>query len=1450
MIWLRNASWGSIVAAFLGSLSKESIGLTLVGATSVTPVGANATTLNPSETAFISNLLNTQNESTIHRQEKEDVDEEEEEWKIFHKRFLKEKEKEDSGRLDYSVLSVGVMTLGLILVVEVVRHKLDHSAEGRPYFTAVLENIYAELTTLGIVEFCVFLLQEYHTTMDKEKKDVFGAVHFALFYTALFNAFQSVVLCFITTRISHKMWVQTEALELHHYVEVREAFERVEATLRKNHPAQESPSTTSEDDPSNVNPEDGKKSPQHDDIHTEYVFEISWKGVRALFARVMDVVRYPQLMQRYNQLLMQVRFHELRVHFLQSNNLPAKLQVSDYLVRCEQRLLIKMAHVSAAAWLLLTASINVLYFLMGIMGTQTEDPDIVGTTLTYIFFCSMALFVVLALVVYNKMKKIFAIIMHREDFWDAEHQDDETRRKLSDEQRNLFWLGSPGLVIAALQFMQFGYAIALASVIMFWEDIDDGSLGMVWYWITIFVCYGLFVAVSAEVIPRYTMCTSLGELVDKKRLDSTLASFHLEEAKRHRLEESYIHAYHEAHLPQIIKEEHPTEHEIVFIPKSQSGNSLSSYGSEVDPTPVETGMSRREMRKRQRSVSDGVALMAAMKDDGPARAKDDMSVSPFTRSRTPQQRRQKQGSEGVSSMASTGSAGTGSGTAFEKIAQLVKMDTKTLRQAVSAEDMKQMENKEKTSLKRREKSLSDGVSSMASSKKPSVGMDYTADETSSPAKDESSMVSSGDISDVDDIPFGEYETSLRQHSVEPKEHVSPSQLFKEYFASKNYRVMSHVFGTMVAFFLIGLRVEKFLHTEGILPDYFITFGLEAVASFWLLSGWLVMFLLGDVLIFFSINNQDTGRKIRVLRVASAIDFLITGVCLIVFWCGEMRRCCEPSEEERWLAEEVDGKDSAYSDPSPCSCPTFGSRTYSGLGTLEPYTALVSLRLFRFLAAKKILARIDESWSSQSGDDTDSDGLEIDNFAQTTRADPLKKEPAHQEDHGGHDNGHDHGHGNSRGTAAELWEEAMSQHPDIAEKYGVFSSEMLQVMLGIPLSRHSHEEIHDEDEANTVHKPNYAIEEKYSSLPPETQEVIMAGMLGKDVKFIENNVREPVGTIPEEGISEGRSKSYVFEVADDSSIPPHITLTDEVMFDVPHANLVRSMRRCDRKVLPILDKWSVVDVAMTRFEIVYFDASEFNSTPHSEAIRQALIATKGGKGLRLSDVAVGRKVVGHLRLSEVSSMAIERYLPSNDPADAEDAPEDSVPGSEFWKGEVSQWLGPPVWNAIRQDTLALHTTAGNTLYLRFYSDYEEAEHHPERLTDENDDEAHIHRNNAFQWAQTVGRFCGPDQLHQSLPHFGDDNNDELRDYLIVHHEGEHKKNRALLAAHGGHLKHTDAVSDLALHSRQSTRDIAHTSQHGNGSARSLSPSARHGRASVRNLFRSSSHVQSSSQVHDC
>jgi hypothetical protein len=62
----------------------------------------------------------------------------------WHRFLAKIPADQKPSRSDYSVLSVSVMTLGLILCVEILRHRLDYAALGRPLFSAVLEGVYRE----------------------------------------------------------------------------------------------------------------------------------------------------------------------------------------------------------------------------------------------------------------------------------------------------------------------------------------------------------------------------------------------------------------------------------------------------------------------------------------------------------------------------------------------------------------------------------------------------------------------------------------------------------------------------------------------------------------------------------------------------------------------------------------------------------------------------------------------------------------------------------------------------------------------------------------------------------------------------------------------------------------------------------------------------------------------------------------------------------------------------------------------------------------------------------------------------------------------------------------------------------------------------------------------------------------------------------------------------------
>jgi len=189
--------------------------------------------------------------------------------------------------------------------------------------------------------------------------------------------------------------------------------------------------------------------------------------------------------------------------------------------------------------------------------------------------------------------------------------------------------------------------------------------------------------------------------------------------------------------------------------------------------------------------------------------------------------------------------------------------------------------------------------------------------------------------------------------------------------------------------------------------------------------------------------------------------------------------------------------------------------------------------------------------------------------------------------------------------------------------------------------------------------------------------------------------------------------------------------------------------------------------MTRFELVYFAAEDVDDGGLDAAGYEALESlqnTRGGKGLRLHNVAKGRRVVGHVQMSDVTSVRVERSQGSTP------APENSnveVAKTELWKHRISSSKTSAKrgerWGAVTQDLLKLGTKQSQTLYLRFYSDLEEQEQ--VRDTGIIGQNTSLHKDNALHWAQTIGRVCGR-RLNQELPHFGEGSDAELMDYLEI------------------------------------------------------------------------------------
>ena len=235
-------------------------------------------------------------------------------------------------------------------------------------------------------------------------------------------------------------------------------------------------------------------------------------------------------------------FHELRVHFIESNNLPPKFKVSHYLKRSLTTVLLDFVHISSYAWILLMATANLLYFLSGMILSVTGTSLDVEEFLMYIVFALMVIFVAFAFVLYFKMKSIFSNILHMKlTLYDRDtasriiwRGSSSSGGAIAVDQEALFWWNNPHLIIVITQYMQFGYALGLAIIFTYYKDfaqsynIVDPNVCLA----ALLLSYVTFLSLVSVIIPWYTLCTSMGQLVNKERLNETLAKLKLSEEIR------------------------------------------------------------------------------------------------------------------------------------------------------------------------------------------------------------------------------------------------------------------------------------------------------------------------------------------------------------------------------------------------------------------------------------------------------------------------------------------------------------------------------------------------------------------------------------------------------------------------------------------------------------------------------------------------------------------------------------------------------------------------------------------------------------------------------------------------------------------------------------------------------------------------------------------------------
>ena len=448
--------------------------------------------------------------------------------------------------IDFTVLSMAVVTMSLLLIVAMLRHQIDHIARGKEFFENVLEAAYHEcklnyllpcpktfgsreefpvkvwtlallfltlflngsklptVSTLGIVEAVIFLVHHYYQDLNIEVERVFAEVHFTLFFVAIINAIMSCLLHFFATRVAEKQWVRLETIDIDHYVALRRQFDAMEENMKAVRDSEEQKKNYCEEGlhPAADDAHDTKQT----NLFLKKLNNTRYPLLKASLRRVLDV--------KYKKLLIQVRFHELRLHFIESNQLDPKFRVSTYLKLCMNDVFKKLVHISTFSWLTLLACANLLYFITGVIASETMNPSSIGKTLSFVYVGYAMAFVLVSLLTGWKMKQIFFRIMKNEEWITRDEGDNQSARsarlavahsssRVGNEdngdrvhQRDHFWGGDPTNVVVLCQFMQFGYALALAVLLVFNKTIFVNETPFRWvgvYLVVPSVCYFLFV---------------------------------------------------------------------------------------------------------------------------------------------------------------------------------------------------------------------------------------------------------------------------------------------------------------------------------------------------------------------------------------------------------------------------------------------------------------------------------------------------------------------------------------------------------------------------------------------------------------------------------------------------------------------------------------------------------------------------------------------------------------------------------------------------------------------------------------------------------------------------------------------------------------------------------------------------------------------------------------------
>ena len=348
----------------------------------------------------------------------------------------------------------------------------------------------------------------------------------------------------------------------------------------------------------------------------------------------------------------------------------------------------------------------------------------------------------------------------------------------------------------------------------------------------------------STIIPQYTQCTSLGELVNKEHLNRTKTTFELQMARRNRQDEIDF-AETEDHLTHSVKEvkkkkmvKKSSDSNLQFLMKMIPGVTGSSRSEQFKDDfdvgslrslsssqrlqqlselvkkhskdlPDIQGAQSRAARRRKRSVSDGVAAMRLFSTTSASAAEalnDENLPDTEDSSKTPSLQLVSRASalRGSSSMASTRTrprrqkaVSTGVFLMQSEASKPIGMEpAKSLGEKFNVnEGGNSFQVKPPRLTKQEEMPL-------ALQRKKFIMT--ISEEDSVDAKSEDTDNDSVDISEgvPDIVDFADSDSIITKIEI--------SQRLRKMYMSRSYRQASAVFGTMLAFFMIAIRIELIL----------------------------------------------------------------------------------------------------------------------------------------------------------------------------------------------------------------------------------------------------------------------------------------------------------------------------------------------------------------------------------------------------------------------------------------------------------------------------------------------------------------------------------------------------------------------------------------------------------------------------------------------------------------